>query len=627
MNIRKFWLCLLWFIPVLFNPLGSSVFSLFRVSLLSFWLVGMMLIWIYDVFFQNKKFEISVFQIGFVALCLTFFVCNYVGSETPGSTLFGAEDRLQGIMTYLMYFGLGFFLYQYRKLLDNSFFGFGLGVFGLVSLHAIMQKFGIGRFSAEMYGVYSERVYGTVGHPNFLGQLLAPMVLLSGYLWKNVEKKLWRLLVFVAGILNLIALVLTENRASWLALFFVVVLWVVLELDLKKRYKGGFIVLGSVALMMVLYLMASSLRSLSTRFLLWESSFPLVLQDIWFGSGLESFKSVYQVYAPSALLNYEPVYSVAARSHNFLLDIWIEGGLVGLLLIFTYLFKGLKKYNGLISCVWIVSFLPWLLSFPLVEHWVFGIIFFVTMFRDNSSEIELEVDSKPWFSALIGFVFVCCVVNGVFYFNQLKADFSYSFGNYMIGNEDSSDDELGVKLILDSFQNNQMNYEYNIRFINFMIGMSDVLDQEKFEDSVDVAFENLDRLRGQDFFYKFMKGQYHTSYKEFELAEGFYEEAKALSNNNPRVLREYAVMDYYRGNCEGVISTYEQYLNKIPDTWKLVDDSGISWEESEKLRIYLKNIGKDEFWTLMGYAEECLRTMGMEQAADGYLDYIKKAQT
>jgi O-antigen ligase len=627
MDFRRIWLGLLWLIPVVFNPFGSNVFSLFRVSMLSFWLVGMMFIWIYDVFFRDKKIEGSCFQMGFVLICLVFFLLNYVSSETPGSTLLGSVDRLQGIATYLMYFGLGFFLYQYRKLLDNKFFGFGLGVFSLVSLHAIMQKIGYGRFSAEMYGVYSERVYGTVGHPNFLGQLLAPMVLLSVYVWRSISKKMWKILVFMSGVLNLLALILTENRASWLALFFVVLLWLVLELDLKNKYKIGVVVLGSLIMCGALYFLAPSLRSLSTRFLLWKSSFPLVFQDVWFGSGLESFKSVYQIYAPAELLNYEPVYSVAARSHNFLLDIWIEAGLFGLLLIFIYLLNGLKKYNGLTTCVWLVSFLPWLLSFPLVEHWIFGIIFFVSLFKDEPSSIELKIDSKPWVSAVIGFVLVCSVGNAYFYVDQLRADFSYSFGNYMIGNEDTADDELGIEMIMNSFQSNQMNYEYNIRFINFMIGMSSVLDKDKVEESVNIAFENMEALRGQDFFYKFMKGQYFTGYKDFEVAEDYYEEALMLSNDNPRILREYTVMNYYRGSCGGVIENYNKYLEKIPDTWKMVGSGELSWEDSEKLRIYMKNIGGQEFWVLMGFAEECSRELGLDGEANQYLDYIKKAQT
>jgi hypothetical protein len=86
-------------------------------------------------------------------------------------------------------------------------------------------------------------------------------------------------------------------------------------------------------------------------------------------------------------------------------------------------------------------------------------------------------------------------------------------------------------------------------------------------------------------------------------------------------------MNYYRGSCGGVIENYNKYLEKIPDTWKMVGSGELSWEDSEKLRIYMKNIGGQEFWVLMGFAEECSRELGLDGEANQYLDYIKKAQT
>lgn len=627
MKLVRLWLCFLWLIPILFNPFGHNVFSLFRVSLLSFWLLGMCLLWIIDVLKNDKRIEFSKNQILFFGASLFFFTLNYFFSDTPGSTLWGSEDRMQGILTYLMYFGLAFFLYQYRKLLDKKFFGFGVLVFSLVSVHAILQKIGYGRFSAEMYGVYSERVYATVGHPNFLGQLLVSIVLLSYYLFGQLKDNFWRVLVLFAGGLNLVALIFTENRASWLALFTVVVVMIFNNFKVERKYK--LVVLGIVTLgMSVLVLvMAPSLRSLGTRMILWETSLPLVFDQFLFGNGLESFKSIYQVYASADLLNFEPIYSVAGRSHNFLLDVVIEGGLFGLLLIGWYWRSALKAEKSFLKYLWVVSFLPWMMSFPLVEHWILSLIFFVAIFNDQESKFSLGVGEKTVLSFLVGVVFIGFVSNAIFYVNRLSADVNYSFGNYLISNEDTSDDALGVELVLSSLEKESFNYEYNVRMINFVIGLWDSMDGDLLFTSAEIALNNMVHLRGEDFFYNFMRAQLAVAKGDFDNAETYYQNSIELSNSsNPKVIREYAVMNYYKEDCRAFVGVFENYMDLIPDTWELGLDDNLSFGESEKLRIYLKNINKNEFLTLLGFAVDCYEVEALQDRSDYYRDLQKSLE-
>ncbi len=611
---------MLWLIPVVFNPLGNNVFSLFRVALLSFWLLGIFILWVIDVYKNDKKIELTSKGCLFALVSCVFFALNVYFSETTGASLLGAEDRMQGVLTYLMYFGLCFFLFQYRKLLDKKFFLVGFAVFFLVSLHAILQKFGILRFSEEMYGVYSERVYSTVGHPNFLGQLLVSIILIGYYLYGEFRNKFWRFLIVFCGFINVLALVFTENRASWLALLFVSSLIVLDEFDIKFKYKVGILSLAGAVFLGLILLMAPSLRSLGTRMILWETSFPLVFDSVLIGHGLESFKSVYQVYASVDLLNFEPIYSVAGRSHNFLLDVLIEGGLFGLLLVGYYLFKGISAKTNKFKYIWLVSFLPWMLSFPLVEHWIFSILFFVVIFKDFDPKIKINVSNSVISSFLVGMVLIGFLGNAYFYYGRLVNDFNYSLGNYMISNDSDSDDSLGVELVLGSLENGELNYEYNVRFINFVIGLSESIEEKDFKNQIDNAFMNLVNLRGEDFFYDFLKGQYFTAFGDFEKAKEYYESSLEKSNYNLKVLREYIVMNYYADNCAEVVDNYDIYMERVPETWKLVLED----PESDELRIFMKNINSTDFWNLMEFATVCNEVLDRSDEVEYYNIYLQK---
>ncbi len=241
------------------------------------------------------------------------------------------------------------------------FFSLSASVFGC-SVWAILQKWlGGGVWSAEVWGQpLVWRAAGPFPHPNFLGLYLAPLIVLGvGYLIINFRKKCWVVichLLFI--ILAFWALVLSRSEG---AIFGVLAGFLLLGLVLKKSRKYVliglmiFVILAAVYPVSRHYLLEKALlRDLSGQFRLniWSGAVSLLKNSPILGVGLDGYERLVAAYQANnfVAVGGEKFFApTQPYPHNLFLAIWLELGLVGLIIFIWILFKFFKQGVGTIK--------------------------------------------------------------------------------------------------------------------------------------------------------------------------------------------------------------------------------------------------------------------------------------
>ncbi len=213
----------------------------------------------------------------------------------------------------------------------------------LVSLYGIYQYvFRTGYQSAawldsSMFSGIEFRVSSTLGNPNMLGQYLVLMIPLGGACLLNARGKKQR--VFWLGCCGVLCacMLLTFSRGAWLALLFAGAAFVIL-------LKPQLMALAPVALVALYFVLPDTIvqrftsignladNSTSYRVSIWLGSLRM-LKDYWLcgvGPGDAAFNTVYPTYSYDAI--------ATPHSHNLLLQITADAGIVALVLFCVILF-------------------------------------------------------------------------------------------------------------------------------------------------------------------------------------------------------------------------------------------------------------------------------------------------
>ena len=238
-----------------------------------------------------------------------------------------------------------------------------------VSIYALYQKFvGQGIWSTEVWGQPQVlRVTSFFPHPNFLGLYLGPLMLLGlGYIFSYIKNKNiiigCALLLFV---ITSLSLVYARSEATILAvlvgLFF---LGLIVKSSQKYTIAFLFIILLLIFSFPVsrnYFVQKIGLQDLSgqLRFNIWQGAVELIKEKPVLGVGLDGYERLAPDYQKRF---YDPhtgeLISVETHPypHNLYLTLWLELGLLGLI-VFTWIlikffkqgFKQLDKKNVIIS--------------------------------------------------------------------------------------------------------------------------------------------------------------------------------------------------------------------------------------------------------------------------------------
>jgi putative inorganic carbon (HCO3(-)) transporter len=267
-------------------------------------------------------------------------------------------------------------------------FLFGAGLTGLVGFWQVFSGHATNLWiDQETFTDIPLRVYSTLENPNVYGTYLLlaiPLAAACVVFFKNIFLKI------CAGGLTLLLLanlILTYSRGCYLALAIAAGIFV---LVMEKRFVVLFIpVLAAMPFLLPASVMNRFMSILnfgpnmdsSTVFRLhiWRGSLR-ILRDFWMsglGQGIEAYNHVYPFYGFAAV--------PAPHSHNLFIQIFVELGIVGLLV-----------FIGLLAC------------------------FFRTMvnFLRRKTELRLRIMAAAIISAVIGFLF--------------QGIFDYVFYNYRV---------------------------------------------------------------------------------------------------------------------------------------------------------------------------------------------------
>lgn len=276
------------------------------------------------------------------------------------STFFGNVFRLQGVFLFWHLLALAVFMppIVFSKWLSLIAFGSLLLLWG----------------STLIFGTtLNARIVGSLGEPNALA---AQALLLWAFVAVGKDKKH----ILISTGIVIILLALSQSRSGIVA-FFVEAAFLFLVLVLKRPY--GKAVMVSFVLIAISYILPFLEHNrggwYENRAEIWSTAVSAGLQSPFIGHGFgrvtEALKQ--ESFRVGSNVQYQYVDS----SHNFLLDVWVQGGMVGLYLLLMLIWitlshairnkdtLGLTLLLGLIT---VMSFNPVSITSLVLFWWVIG---------------------------------------------------------------------------------------------------------------------------------------------------------------------------------------------------------------------------------------------------------------
>ncbi|MFZ5391924.1 MAG: O-antigen ligase family protein [Patescibacteria group bacterium] len=301
-----------------------------------------------------------------VALFSTLF------SPSPTVSLWGIHLRLDGLVTLSFFVTFYFLIFinirGQKNIRDLTW------VIALTSLipviYALVQK--TGNDPIDWKGVVSaERVFGTTGNPAYLAAYLMFVIPVTFYLFgtvKNILIKYFLLALFVAQILTVI---FTMTRASYLGLFLEIFLLLAgyFYLTNQKKYSL-YLLIGFVAaglFLTYINLVPSANKYFSgnkylqrvteiaqfdsgtgrDRLEMWKIALKALRANPLLGTGLTSYATAFNQYYPNYMDGRPEKDRYSNYPHNLILDYNVSFGMLGvgvlLATIFLVLYLVVKK--------------------------------------------------------------------------------------------------------------------------------------------------------------------------------------------------------------------------------------------------------------------------------------------
>lgn len=216
-------------------------------------------------------------------------------------------------------------------------------ILGLLSGGAMVATWGLVEYVFN-FGMQADGLLNSVYKPaNYVAMLVVPIILLGWGVLKNSLTLKKRLLISFLISVQLVALWYTKSYGGFLGLMSgaLILLFFITSKPAKKiavmiflllMLIGGAAVASQPKFQNIVNL--TERNSLTTRLQIWEISWELVKQQPIWGVGLGNF---YAPYRAQAFAMYSPPLEwEVVKAHNLFLNLWLEVGLLGLL-VFIYL--------------------------------------------------------------------------------------------------------------------------------------------------------------------------------------------------------------------------------------------------------------------------------------------------
>lgn len=539
--------------------------------------------------FKNKlEINKSVFNskiLKTVSLILLVIFVSTIFSDQRLNSIWGTYERKLGLIQWA---GLGIYFFFLVCFLnrEKAFFGIKVLIFTglMISIYGILQKLGFDPIFSNFNVDYLEgRIFSTIGNPDFLAQFLAPTAFLSIFF---AAKKKSKILLFTS-IVILIAIVLTESRASILALLGAMAIWLFLEVKNKKKLLLTSLVIIATFISFVFFetpgfdrfkFNDANLRSIESRLVIWKVAAEIARDYPILGIGPDNLEIYFPSYMKPEFYYLEDDLNISAdRAHNEILDMGLIGG-IPLILLYLYLayliFKNVfnkDETTKAASLALIVILLQNQLSFSQIIHWILFFFLLSILVIKNSKNIfeKIILRKNLKFTTIILVIFLTLFGVKETILDKVYAEAWYT---YALRTDDT---KIGLQNAI-SFSPLESEFRYNLLMWYPDQRYEQVQALKLIEgDTINVIAWEANDLLGRN---------NNEAYRLFEKVIN-------LNPYYPHTTRAYADGLYKNGDYVKATEYYEKYLELIPNIWEWCFDlDQRSDYEKKKYRIFYKNV-------------------------------------
>ncbi|MCL4366265.1 O-antigen ligase family protein [Patescibacteria group bacterium] len=401
MTILKILLFLTVFLVSLIESRGSFgyeqakvLFFIISISAIGFtWLLA------------RQKFKWNLLTIASVVFILALFLTSFLGIDSKNSLL-GSDPYFQGLVLYA-------YLWLFSLLVASAKVEFRQWAFvlslsaTLVAFVAVREWIAVYFFHQPML-TYAGRVVSTFGQPNFYSGFVLLTLPFTYYLFKNSSKKI-QIFWLISGMISILGIFISFSRSAMLLTLILLVLALISQL--KSRIKiavAVFLILTTSAVLAFRFSLGIvgdelvepfvtknpdlTQKSVEKRIYIWPQTFNIILQRPLLGFGLENGGEAFAGYFEKNKhaffeenLKISPVLISLKelridRSHNYVLDLLLFSGLLGLLGwlgLLVVLFRQLgQTYHGLNKNVLLVSLVTYLVWIQFQNQSIVHLVYF-----------------------------------------------------------------------------------------------------------------------------------------------------------------------------------------------------------------------------------------------------------
>ncbi|NTV51943.1 MAG: tetratricopeptide repeat protein [Candidatus Firestonebacteria bacterium] len=360
-------------IPLFFIILTRDQFELPKLTVLRILTVAMLGLWLIRILaarrFEFRRTPLDVPILVWVGL----EIFSSLHSVSGYVSWLGEYENFRGLLTNLNYAALFYLCVNFirtREQIDRLLFTVVLAGL-LTTAYGIAQFFGIDFIAWNPTSVSQGRYFASMGNPNFLAAYLAMVMPLLVVFFVETTSSFKRLLLFLSFIAMFLCLLGTWSRGGFMGLIGALLVLAVFgvqkilqhyqALSLAKNQTLGktlraefgqnklwISLLGATLGLLILISatfgqnhmirLANSVLHFSetirvSRLHIWVPALNMIKANPVFGTGLDTFKTVFPRYATTAFAAIDGANVASRTAHNEILQVLATQGIVGFLIV------------------------------------------------------------------------------------------------------------------------------------------------------------------------------------------------------------------------------------------------------------------------------------------------------
>lgn len=612
--IELSYLSVVFFVPLYFAAIlhNNDIFELNKIVLFKILVLFLLLFsFLKFIFYGSFKNIISkkflLFSIP-VFLYLFSLIISTILSSDFNTSYYGLYSRFQGLESYIYYL-LFFFLIilnlvflgkeLFRRKINNILIAILLSSF-FVSLYGVAQRLGIDFFTWSEDPLITKRVISTLGQPNFVASYLILVAPITFYFLFKFKKFIARFFVLILLFFQITCLALTGSRGGVLGFVFSVFVLVFIFLFYKKEYfRKIFGKRVPLVLALVFLLITSSLYifrgssfaqrfismkdlqsgSIAPRINFWNASIDAIKDRPILGYGLDMQNQVLAKYYEKDWAINGDINIFPNRAHNFVLDILLTTGFVGLifylLILFEFSFLALnnfRKNNSKISLFLFIGVIAYffsvLFNFATVVTQIYFWLYFAIVFSIFIREYIKDEYRVNNLNIILKLFFALTLSGLIFYqINQelkyLKADHYFVYLNQA----------YTINHYFKVLELNNYIKEANIKADYYDKNIADVIsafvENNEGEHYKKLGNNELDlilqRTKTNNYSDILTRAEIFFAFGDFDEAEALFKRAIELSPEMPKNYRKMAIFYHNNQKYQEAEKYYNLALEFLPD--------------------------------------------------------------